>query len=365
MELLKYINDVNILLVVLDILFLIISFLFLNKRDVSPRGKDIFVIIYTLINLFLFSYVNSMFQSIFTLKYLSVRTYLIVVLISLFIFLYTFNKKVKLFYRLVNYLMVILISIILLVNIYVIASERLKIYNIMDISNSITLMNITFIIFSVYLVIISLGYIGFYLYDLYLIKKKNEVKEVVLDNNINKKSKIKLAKDKFKNNIKKSDIKKRDIEEITKKKDAQKESIKDDDLNKKELIDKSKNIDEKMSGVFEKNDSSNIINEKSNSIDSLLNYKVGDNFYINGVDCSIIFCDSNKENIVKNYDILSRDINAKLVNGYTLKENIMIKDICNKLNVGNLGNVDVNNLSLLNFINVDEYMFLKKIFSEN
>ena len=66
MELLKYVNDVNILLVVLDILVIIISFLFLIKIGCSPRVIDIFVIVYTLINLFLFSYVNSLFQSIFT-----------------------------------------------------------------------------------------------------------------------------------------------------------------------------------------------------------------------------------------------------------------------------------------------------------
>ena len=74
-----------------------------------------------------------------------------------------------------------------------------------------------------------------------------------------------------------------------------------------------------------------------------------------------IFCVFNKDNIMKNYEILSSDISAKMVNGFTLKENIMIRDICGKLNVNNLGSIDINNSSLLNIISVDEYNLLKRI----
>ena len=49
--------------------------------------------------------------------------------------------------------------------------------------------------------------------------------------------------------------------------------------------------------------------------------------------------------------------------GYTLDENIMIRDILKKLNVSNLGSVDVNNPVILNVIDADEYMFLKEIFT--
>ena len=164
--------------------------------------------------------------------------------------------------------------------------------------------------------IIMVGYIIYDLQDRYQTKNENKVK-------VSKKEK------KNKINIK-----------------QKKEKIKQ---KKEVLVDDSNN---------------NINNKKNNSLNDLLNYKVGDEFYINGVDCSIIFCDSNKENILKNYKILSNNINDKLVNGYTLTENIMIKNICTKLNISNLGSIDINNLSILNFVSVDEYNFLKNIFEE-
>lgn len=94
----------------------------------------------------------------------------------------------------------------------------------------------------------------------------------------------------------------------------------------------------------------------------MLQYNRENGLYINGVECSIIFEDSNQENIVKNYYILQNDIHAKLVNGYTLEENRMLKNICMKLQVGNIGNIDIHNISILNKISVEEYNLLKKIF---
>ena len=82
-------------------------------------------------------------------------------------------------------------------------------------------------------------------------------------------------------------------------------------------------------------------------------------FYIDGVDCSIIFDDDNKDNVLKNYYILLNDINAKLTNGYTIREYTKIKNIINKLNIKDLNNInlDVNKLSK---ITIDEYNLLKK-----
>ena len=329
-NLIKYIADVNILLVVLDILFLIISFLFFNKKGYNTRIKDLFVISYTLINLFLFSYLNSIFQGVFTLKYLSTKLYLITVLITLFIFLYTFNKKVKLIYKLANYLTTILTSIILLVNLYIVISNKLKLFNIIPINKAILLMNISCIIFFVYLTILSISYIIYNTKKIALSSKRI--------NELSKFSKIKQRKE-----LKLPPIKLNKI------------------VNSKK--EKKFKIPSKKNSV--KLEESVLPNNKEISLEQLLNYKVGDNFYINGIDCSIIFCDSNKENIVKNYKILSTDITAKLVNGYTLEENIMIKNICTKLNVNNLSSIDINNFTILNLISVDEYMFLKKIFNEN
>lgn len=290
MEIMRYVSNINIMLVVLDISFLIVSFLFFNKRKCSSRVKDGFVIVYTLVNLFLFSYFNSMFQSIFTLKYLSVKGYLVVVLMTLIIFLYTFNKNVSLKWRVINYLFCGIIGVISLVNLYIVIGDKLGVYNIFDINISIILMNVSFIIFFLYLLLILWGYMGYYIYSNYFRKKddKRKVSEIVLDGE-------------------------------------------DDEIGEADILER------------------------------LVNYKIGEAFYINGIDCSIIFFDSNKENIVKNCEILCEDINAAMVNGFTLKENMMIKNIFMKLKVNSLEDIDLNNLGILNLLDVEEYKFLKKI----
>lgn len=320
-NILKYVGDVNILLVVLDILFLTVSFLYFNKKGYSERVKDLFVVGYTLINLFLFTYFNSIFQGLFTFKYLSIKIYLIIVVVSLIIFLYSFNRRIRLFYKIFNYLLGIFNSVILLVNIYIVINNKLDMVDVISIDNSIKLMNISCIVFFLYLVFIFLVYIGYYIYDLVLVRKNSKLVEE-LDNDKVKVRKKRNYKIKLR---KKNNGKEKDKEEVYKR----------------------------------ENDC------KDNSLERLLEYKVGDTFYINGIDCSIIFCDSNKENIVKNYDILSKDITAKLVNGYTLEENIMIRSICDKLNINNLGSVDINNFSILNLITVDEYVFLKNVINDN
>lgn len=287
MKIIEYLKNINIFLVVLDILFLIVSFLFLNKRKCSEKRKDLFVVIYTLINVLLFSYLNNIFQSIFTLKYLSVKLYLGVLVISLIIFLFTFNfsKKITLKYKVCNYLMVFILHIILVFDVYIVVSEKLEILNLIDIKNSITLMNLSLIIFFSYIGVLMLIYILEYLYQTKTKDNKKTIKNKKMDLN-------------------------------------------------KTLLELSK-------------------------------YKEGESFYINGVDCSIIFSDDNKENIIKNYNILYNDIEGCLTNGYTLKENIMIKSICQKLKVNNFDNIDLSNFNILNKIEVDEYKFLKKIINND
>ena len=93
----------------------------------------------------------------------------------------------------------------------------------------------------------------------------------------------------------------------------------------------------------------------------LRNVNNKDLFTINGIECGIIFEDSIPDNIVKNYQILSNNINEKLVNGYTLEENKLLKSICTKLETTNIDKIDLNNLSILNKITAEEYTFLKRI----
>ena len=97
------------------------------------------------------------------------------------------------------------------------------------------------------------------------------------------------------------------------------------------------------------------------SKEELLSLKNKEEFTINGVECSIIFEDSINENIIKNYHILLNNIEDKLVNGYTLEENKLLKSICSKLQTTNLNYIDLNNLTILNKISVEEYNLLKQI----
>ena len=83
-----------------------------------------------------------------------------------------------------------------------------------------------------------------------------------------------------------------------------------------------------------------------------------DGFFIDGIDCSVIFEDSDKENIAKNYYILLNDVNAKLTNGYTVSEYTKIKSIMNKLNIKDLNSINLD-INVLNRITIDEYNILK------
>ena len=101
-------------------------------------------------------------------------------------------------------------------------------------------------------------------------------------------------------------------------------------------------------------------NIKEPVINNNYNYiEHNDTFYIDGIDCSIIFEDTSKETALKNYYILLNDINAKLTNGYTLKENIKLKNIINKLNIKDLNNINLD-VNQLNKITIDEYNLLKR-----
>ena len=54
-----------------------------------------------------------------------------------------------------------------------------------------------------------------------------------------------------------------------------------------------------------------------------------------------------------------------MVNGYTLKENKMLRSICMKLQVNNLACIDMSNISILNKISIEEYKLLKDVFNIN
>lgn len=275
----SYIENINICYLVCNILLLIVLNLYLKSKIISKQKRAIYNVLALFLSIITFIYINEIVIGIFKLKYLSVKYYLLLIIVVNFITLITINKNIKYLYKVVNYTLYILITMIFLSCIFIILGNYIDILYLMDISNSITLMNISFVIFIIYLIIFSIIYIGYYIFSS---NKKLKVVE-------NKNSKTTLSRE------------------------------------------------------------------------ELLNYSDKNNFSINGVDCSIIFEDSNQDNILKNYMILVENIDAKMVNGFTLEENKLLKNICIKLNVNNLSSIDIGNINVLNKISIEEYTFLKSI----
>ena len=294
------INPSYFILLILCFFVIMISF---KKKNVKPREKKIAVILYLFVAIFSFSYINGIISSIFKLEYLSVKMYLILVVLINAIMLFTINKDVKLVYKILNYSLFILITIIFGATVAIIIGNKNNNFYLMDVSNAINLIDLSMVIFILYLICLCLTYIGYSLFE----DKQTRV--------------LPLSKEKTNVKLK---------------------------------------ITNWLSRKFIKNKKSP--QKKLISKDQLLNFDREKKLYISGEECNIIFEDSNRDNIYKNYQILSQDIHARMMNGYTLKENKMLKSICIKLQVNSLANIDISNLSILNKISIEEYMLLKEVF---
>lgn len=320
------ITCLKIVFLSLIVLSLTIVNIFLAKKNVNSNYKYaingvILIIIATLTSQF-----YNVIEGIFTLKYLSVKLYIVVLIITNIITIITLQKNIKLIYKIINYLFFIVISTILVINIMVITATKLNLTPVSSLQDAISLINISTIVLMFYLTIISITYIIMNLKDNKETPKEENV-EV-----IKQKKERKALKLKAKNTSKEPKLTKEPKEKV---------SI----LTKKEKKSKSKK-------------QTVLTNEQ------LLAYKNKQNFSINGVNASIIFEDSIPENIIKNYHLLLEDINNKLVNGYTLEENKLLKSICTKLETNNLNQIDINNLSILNKISIEEYNLLKKLYEQ-
>lgn len=303
---LKELLSTNPWLLILEILFWIVAMLFMDKKNLEKKYKVIFTIGYIIISILTFSYLNGLVVNIFKLKYLSVKTYLIVIVIVNAISLFTMNKKIKPIYSALNYILFITMIIILGSTIAIILGNKIPVFYVMDVKNAVNFIDISMIIFIFYLICLCLTYIGYSFFE-----NKEEIQE--------------KSKEKFTLWKKEQENKKKQLSFVKKKK----ESI--PSITKEELLMHDRTIP----------------------------------LYIHDEDCSIIFEDSNTENIYKNYQILAHDIHAKMVNGYTLEENKMLKNICLKLQVTRLANIDMNNVSILNKISIEEYQLLRNIFNLN
>lgn len=311
----EFIKDIHPCYLILNILLWVVLFIYLEKQVKLKKYRMIFSIVYFIVSIFLFSYFNGLIQSIFDLKYLSVKSYLLMVVGVNLIILYTLNYPVRLGYKISNFILFIVIIIIFGSVVAIVLGNKYEQFYVMDIGNAIHFIDLSLVIFILYSIIISLVYIGYHLFD---------KKDMVLNEKISTKKSFSFPNFSY-------------LKEKLKRDRNEKEEVYSYTDTEKNLI----------------------------TLEDLLEYNKGEGLYIHGVDCSIIFEDSNQENILKNYQILSKDIHARLMNGYTLDENKMLKNICMKLQVNNLASIDIGNVSLLNKISIDEYQLLRRVFGIN
>ena len=288
----------NVCYIILNILFLMVARIKVNELKLSRNYKLVLLGGYLLFTLFSYSYVSGIMNNIFKLKFLDVKYYLLLLVISNVIMIYSLNKPVKLVYKVINIVLYVSLTIILGATLSVVLGNKINTFYVMDIKNAINFVDLSFVLFIIYLIAVSLIYIGSHIFSSEGFTKENIFKKVSF----------------------------------------------------KDIRESLLNL-----AVFREAEDDVLTPEE------ILNYRYDDSFNINGVDASIIFEDSVDENIIKNYYILTEDINARLMNGYTLEENKMLKNVCLKLHTGNLKSVDLSNTNIINKISVDEYNLLKRV----
>ena len=285
-QILSILKNVNYIYIGLCFLGLIGSFIYLYVND-KKRFIPISTIVYIVIFVMSFNYFDSLFNSVFSFSYSSIRFYLIILIITNVIGLITVNFEINIFSKIVNYILLISSGVIFVINILLFVNSNISIVDI-SIDNIIYFIDLDIIIFIGYLMIILSSYI---------------VKNISVEIN-NYIKRIRYREDKI--------------------------EIVDDNV----IVN---NIDVKNDDIV---------------VDS-------DKFIIDGKDCSFIFNDPNRENVIRNYYILLTNVNARLVNGYTVDENIRINNILNRLNVKDINNLDLININTLSKISIDEYNLLK------
>ena len=292
--------NINLYYLIINLLFVVIAKIILKKHSITNKTRLILLGIYLLLTIISFAYINGIINSIFKLKYLNVKLYLLLLIGTNAIILYILNKPVKMIYRIISYIYFMIIMIMFGATLTIVLGNKFSNFYLMEVQNAVHFIDLSFITALLYGIITAITYITNYI-----------IKEQI------------ITKEKIINTYKK-------------------------------IIELLKNIKKN------KPERPNILTPNE-----ILNYDYEEGLYINGEECSIIFEDSNKENIIRNYYILNNDIHATLMNGYTLEENKIFKSICMKLNVSNLGNIDIFNTNILNKINIEEYNLLKKLFGQN
>lgn len=158
-------ENINICYVIFNLLYLFVILLYLKLKGVSFRKRLLVGGVYILVSIFSFSYMNSIVNSIFALKYLSVKTYLFLLVITNGIILYTMNHEVFLGYKVMNYLLFILLTIIFGANLAVVLGNKYEAFYLMDVKNAVNFIDLSLVIFLVYGVVIAVIFIGNYLFS--------------------------------------------------------------------------------------------------------------------------------------------------------------------------------------------------------
>ena len=103
---------INICYLTLNILFLMIARIYLKDKKTTPIRILTLLGIYLLFTILSYSYLNDVINSIFKLKFLDVKSYLILLITTNMIVLYTMNRSLRLVYKILNYSLFTLLIII-------------------------------------------------------------------------------------------------------------------------------------------------------------------------------------------------------------------------------------------------------------
>ena len=160
-ELTAFTPYLKIIYLLLIIFIMTIMNIILSKRQINSNYKYVINGITLIILALLTSYYSDIIEGIFNLKFLSVKFYLIILILTNIIMLLTIQKKIKLIYKITNYILFILNTIILSIIIILTITLKLNILPTTYNQYPIALLNLSIITFITYLAITCFIYIIF------------------------------------------------------------------------------------------------------------------------------------------------------------------------------------------------------------
>ena len=149
-EIIYIIKSINTSYIITSILSIISTIIFLKKKEISKNKSIIIILLEVLILLYCIFIVNDPLNKIFKLQYISLRLYILILIITNIITLITINKKINKSAKILNKSIYVINSLILLLNLIIIAGIKTN-YFITKPIVIIKLININIIIFIVYL----------------------------------------------------------------------------------------------------------------------------------------------------------------------------------------------------------------------